>query len=84
VTPTKAGDEVFGNSLNMSDLLREVLTTPGGPQIFPLSDGGTIQVVNGTGSGVAELSPQAPLILRAEPLNDPGPHGSGCFAALFH
>jgi hypothetical protein len=84
VAPTRAGEEVFGNSLNMSDLLREVLTTPGGPQIFQLDGGKTIQVINGTGFGVAELSPQTPFTLRAGQLNDPGPHSGGCLAALFH
>jgi hypothetical protein len=84
VAPTRAGEEVFGGSLNMSDLLREVLTTPGGPQIFQLDGGKTIQVINGTGFGVAELSPQAPFTLSVGQLNDPGPRSGGCLAALFH
>jgi hypothetical protein len=84
VTPTRAGKELFGNSLNMGDLLREILTTPGGPQIFQLGGGKTIQVINGSGIGVAELSPQTPLTLQAGQLNDPGLHDGGFVDALFH
>jgi hypothetical protein len=84
VTPTRAGKEVFGNSLNVGDLLREVLTTPGGPQTFQLGGGKTVQVINGSGFGVAELSPQTPLSLQAGQLNDPGLHDGGFVAALFH
>jgi hypothetical protein len=83
MTPTRAGKEIFGNSLNMGDLLREVLTTPGGPQTFQLDGGKAVQVINGTGFGIAELSPQAPFTLQAEQMGGPGPHGD-CLAAFFH
>jgi hypothetical protein len=66
MTPTAAGERLFGGSLNAGDLMREMFTTPGGPQIFPQSGGGVIQVVNGTGTGVAALSPRAPLTLHPD------------------
>jgi hypothetical protein len=83
ITPTEAGEKVFGGSVNEGNLLREVLTTPGGPQIFPLSDGGTIQVVNGSGSGAVTLSPQAPLSIRAAQL-DHAPHRDDLLAGCYH
>jgi hypothetical protein len=82
LTLSKAGEQVFGGSLNTGDLLREVLTTPGGPEIFPFPDGSTIQVVNGSGSGTVTLSPQAPLSIQAARLTqDPPGHDflAGCF-----
>jgi hypothetical protein len=70
ITTTKAGEQVFGASLQTGDFLREVLTTPGGPQIFQLDGGESIQVVNGTGFGIAELSPQAPFTIRPDQLSE--------------
>jgi hypothetical protein len=81
ITPTEAGDKVFGGSLNAGDLLREVLTTPGGPQIFPLDSGGSIQVVNGTGSGIVALSPQTPLSIRPGLLSENPESHRGDFLA---
>ena len=76
MTPTAAGRQVFGDSLDPGALLQELLTTPGGPTVIPVSGGETIQIVNGTGAsgapatGLVGLSPQAPLLLRPAVLNE--------------
>lgn len=81
ITPTSAGEQIFGGSLDWDAVLHEVLTTPGGPTIIGLGDGSTVHVVNGTGNsglpatGVVTLDPQTPLSVRPGLLNnDPG-HG---------
>jgi hypothetical protein len=86
ITVTEAGREVFDRSLDPSALLKELLTTPGGPTVIGVGNGDTVQIVNGTGAGgvpatgIAELSPQAPLTLRTGELNE-GSHTGGHWAA---
>jgi hypothetical protein len=82
ITPTPAGEKIFGDSLDWDAVLHEVLTTPGGPTVIGLGDGSTIQVVNGTGktglpaTGVVTLDPQTPLSIRPGLLeHDGGGHG---------
>jgi hypothetical protein len=91
VTPTEAGERVFGNSLNPGTLLQELLTTPGGPTVFAAGGGDTIQVVDGTGAsggaatGIVELDPQGPLSLRPGRLSEGGEmRDSGHWTAFFH
>ncbi len=64
LAPTVEGKEVFGPSLDMGALLKEVLTSPGGAQVFPADNGGTTQIIDGTGFGNVALSPQTPLSLN--------------------
>jgi hypothetical protein len=86
ITPTEAGEKVFGASLDPCALLEELLTTPGGPVSSP-NDGGRIDVVDGTGatglpaSGVVALDPKAPLTLRAGLLDNGAPGHEGLFWA---
>jgi hypothetical protein len=70
ITPTAAGERIFGDSLDWKAILHEVLTTPGGPNFIPQADGSTVQVVDGVGAaklpatGVVTLDDQSPLSVR--------------------
>ncbi len=82
ITPTEAGERLFGDSLDPGALLEELLTTPGGPTTINVGGGNTIQLVNGQGAGgvaatgIAELSSHAPLTMRPGELSE-GFHGCG-------
>jgi len=81
VSPTEAGEEIFGKSLDPRTLMQELLTTPGGPVTTPVG-ADSIQIVNGTGAngapatGIADLVSHAPLTMRPGELNE-GFHGCG-------
>ena len=70
ITPTAAGERIFGDTLDWDAVLHEVLTTPGGPNVLPQPDGSSIQVVDGTGkaglpaTGVVTLEPKSPLSIQ--------------------
>jgi hypothetical protein len=87
IEPTEAGEKIFGASLDPSSLLQELLTTPGGPQIFDEGGGKTVDVVNGAGAtglpatGVVALDPQAPLSVRLGLLNHDSDGHGGLFCA---
>jgi len=81
ITPTEAGEQMFGASLDAQAVLQELLTTPGGPTSFDEGGSNIVNVVNGVGrtglpaTGIATLDPPAPLSIRPGLLNhDVGSH----------
>ncbi len=85
ITPTEAGREAFGGSLNAGDQLRELLTTLGSNpplNVIPLPGGDSTTLVNGA-TGIVQLVSQNLLTIALDELmhghgGGPGFGGMGC------